>query len=164
MAMIFNFLHIYEILFWVKQFLSITSSRLWVLGTRLFSCSTSISSIPGALLFLKAALLHLYSSLLNGYTIDSPTSVVGGSSGRFGLVDIVPLLLMSNWWATWFALTGVVGNISDSLPCFTTIVGHVDCCDDLLPSLLLLFFHIVYKCVTSLYSTVVKRVACILFL
>ena len=33
------------------------------------------------------------------------TSVFGGSAGRFGLVGIVPLLLMSNWRATWIALT-----------------------------------------------------------
>ena len=36
-----------------------------------------------------------YSSSINGYTIDS--SVVGDSTGRFGLLDIVSLLLMRNW-------------------------------------------------------------------
>ena len=56
----------------------------------------------------------------------------------------------------------VVGKISDSLPCFTTVVSHVGCCDDLLPSPLL-FLHVVYKWVTSLYSTVVKRDTCLLF-
>ena len=30
---------------------------------------------------------------------------------------------------------GVVGKIYGSLPCFTTVVGRVGCCDDLLPSL-----------------------------
>ena len=33
-------------------------------------------------------------------------------------------------------MRGVVGNISDSLPYFMTVVGHVGCCDDILPSLL----------------------------
>ena len=31
-------------------------------------------------------------------------------------------------------LVSNVGKIYDSLPCFMTIVGHVGCCDDLLPS------------------------------
>ena len=34
---------------------------------------------------------------------------------------------------------GVVEKISDSLPCFTTAVGHVGCCDDLLPSLVVVY-------------------------
>ena len=48
-----------------------------------------------------------------------PTSVVGGSTSHFGLVDIVPLLLISNWWSTLFALRwgGVVGMIADSFLC-----------------------------------------------
>ena len=32
---------------------------------------------------------------MNGMTIDS--TAVGDSTGRFGLLDIVSLLLMSNW-------------------------------------------------------------------
>ena len=53
--------------------------------------------------------------------------------------------------------------IYDSIQCFMTVVGNVGCCDDLLPYLLLVL-HVVHKCVTSLCSTVVKRVACILVL
>ena len=47
-------------------------------------------------------------------------------------------------------------------PCFMTVVGNVGCFDDLLPSLFLLFLHVVHKFVISLYSTVVKSIACIL--
>ena len=41
------------------------------------------------------AMLLLYSTSLNGKTIDY--SAVGDSTICFGLLDIVPLLLLSNW-------------------------------------------------------------------
>ena len=42
---------------------------------------------------------------------------------RFGLVDMVPMPLMSNWWVTWFALTRhVVVDEAESLERFLIVV------------------------------------------
>ena len=73
-----------------------------------------------------------FSSTLNEYSNDFSSSVVGGSAGLFGLVNIVFFLLMSNLCTNVYVLTrhGGVDEVvslefSDSLPCFKTVVGHV---------------------------------------
>ena len=69
----------------------------------------------------------------------------------------LPLMstLMSNLvcvYKTWRGGCGSVdGNISNRLPWLTTDVGHVGCCDYLLPSVIH-FLHVVYKCVISRLS------------
>ena len=54
---------------------------------------------------LSATIPFLYSYWEKGYT--SFTSLVAsvGITGCFGLIDIVLLLLMSSWCATWLELT-----------------------------------------------------------
>ena len=96
MAIIFDCLHILEILFSIKHVLSIVCHHLCALGPRFFSCSTSMSSMSVALLFLRAAIPFLYSSSLNADTNDGFPSTVG-SAGHLGFVGIVPWPLTSRW-------------------------------------------------------------------
>ena len=57
---------------------------------------TSTSSLPATSLFFNASIPFLYSSSLNEYIIHLSSSVVGGSTCRFGLVEIMSLPLKSN--------------------------------------------------------------------
>ena len=104
MAIIFDCLRSFGILFSVWYLLSIVSNHLWALGPRFFSWSTSTSSMPAALLTLSAAIPFLYYYSLNADTKEMIPSTVG-STGRIGFVGIVPRSLMSSWCSTWFALT-----------------------------------------------------------
>ena len=70
---------------------------------------------------------------------------------------------MSNWGATWFALTrhgaiGEVGSLERFLIFFNALRLLWVMLGDVMTSSHLFFFHVVHKCIT-----VVKRVACILF-
>ena len=92
MALNIDCLHNIGTLFAVKHLWSISSSQLCKVGPRLFSSFTSTLSMPAALLFLGAAIPFLYSSSEKGYTcVTSPIASVC-STGRVGLLDMVPSL------------------------------------------------------------------------
>ena len=102
------------ILCFMKHLLSIASSHLWdryslVLHQNIISSSDFV-------VFSNATTL-LYSSTRKGYTMEVSPSVAGGSTLRFDVDGMLPLLLTRSWCATWFALD-VVGSFDSFLIVF----------------------------------------------
>ena len=86
MAIIFDCLHILEILFSMKHVLTIVYNHLCALGPRFFSCSTSMSSMPAA---LRAAIPFLYSSSQNTDANYGFPSIVGSAGHEQMVCDLV---------------------------------------------------------------------------
>ena len=97
--------------------------------------------MPAAFLFLSAAFPFLYSSSDKGYIIVSSPVASVSSTGRFGLLDVVPRLLMitgcANWLATWRCCGGVSGDVLDSFPCLGTVMCQNSRCNDFFSSIIL---------------------------
>ena len=99
--------HLIGTLFYVKHLLSISSSQLCKVGPRLFNCFTSTLSMPAAFLFLCTAIPFRYSPSEKGnVNVTSPVTSVCCTE-CLGLLDLVPLPLMSIW--CWNG--GIIGEV-----------------------------------------------------